>query len=278
MKPGALFFKFAKKRISALNELFVIRQNTLYNGINFNMEPTGLKGKEGGPMRAWTKIISFIVLIAACVYAFSTDIFSLMLRGNPEEIRSLSGGSLYGLLLITLLLMIIQNLFTLIPLLLLITLNVSMFGFLQGYGWSWLTSIVGAMVSFGAVRYWFQDFFVNKLDAKWKDKIESRGFLFVFIGRIFPFAPTSVINIASGVSTIRFDHFVYSTMLGNGIFFFVLALIPMGLMSLQTEMYLVLAGAAILIAIVGLFLYRHKRKRMKKAILDDQGKQAIENT
>lgn len=243
-----------------------------------NGNRTGLKGKKVDHLRTWTKIISFIILIGACVFAFSTDTFSLMLRGNPEEIRSLSGGSLYSLLLITLLLMIIQNLFTLIPLLLLITLNVSMFGFLQGYGWSWFTSIIGAMVSFGAVRYWFQDFFVNKLNAKWKDKIESRGFLFIFIGRIFPFAPTSMINIASGVSTIRFDHFVYSTMLGNGIFFFVLALIPMGLMSLQTEMYVVLAGATVLIAVVGFILYRRKRKRLKNSIHEDPGKQAVEHT
>ena len=220
--------------------------------------------------RTWSKIISFAALLGLCVYVLSTDRAAVLLSGDIDRIRELFGGNHLMLRIITLLLMVIQNLFTVIPLILLITLNVTLFGFWDGYLWSWLTSIAGGIVSFAASRFWFQDFFLRKINHKWKEQVEQGGFIMVFAGRVIPFIPTSAINIASGISSVKFRHFVSGTILGNAIFFFVMALIPLGIMTLETETLAGLTAAAAVLAVLAAAWFVNRRRRRKQKHAADE--------
>ena len=171
--------------------------------------------------------------------------------------------NVWFILAITLLMMIIQNTFTVIPLILVITVNYVLFGFMKGFLWSWLTSIIGSAIIFFGTRYLFQGWVKRKIDLSLRSKIEKNGFKFVFQARIIPFIPTSFINILSGVSSIKFSSFIIATCVGNFLYFFLMILIPAGLINVQINDY-VLEASILLIIPIDFFLYI-KRKKEKAA-------------
>lgn len=207
------------------------------------------------------KIISFIMIIAMIIFVINLDAFKLLLAGDIEAIKASEDG-LYLLLFVTLILMVIQNLVTIIPLILLVSINVALYGFVNGFIWSWLTSLVGAVICFLVARFWFQDLLRKRIAEKIHKKIEKNGLVFVFIARVFPFVPTSIINIAAGVSSIRFKHYLISTVIGNMIYLFAMALIPLGLMSVDIESYVYYVTIAL--GIMGFVVYKLYRKKHPK--------------
>lgn len=213
-----------------------------------------------------TKIVLVIMILVPLllfsVNAKISEIITIMLSGDHTALSDLSQGSLLLILLCTLILMTIQNLFTVIPLILLISVNISLFGFTGGYIWSWIVSIAGAVVSFYLTRFWFQDFFGKFVDDKWEQKIDENGFWFVFIGRVMPFMPTSVVNIAAAISSVRFLKFFYATVIGNFIYFFFLSAISIGILSIPWE-----NGIYLALALCTLIIYIFIRRRKKKNLL-----------
>lgn len=209
------------------------------------------------------KLISFAFLVVLFIAAITTEPFSLLLKGDLEKFRELTNENMALVLLLTLALMIVQNLVTIIPVIVLISLNVTMFGFVYGYLWSYLSSIVAATIAFFAARYWFQEFLSRKLNQKWKDKIEDRGYLYILICRLLPFMPSSIINTAAGISGIKFGHFTISTVIGNFIYFSVLALISLGMMSIEFNGY-TYASMIGLAAVGAAAVYVVRRKRKAK--------------
>lgn len=220
-------------------------------------------GKEAGggaAIRTSVKIGSFAALALVIYFTLRTDTAALLLAGDTEALRQQTHGSFFLLLIITLLLMVVQNLFTIIPLLLMITVNVSVFGFWQGYLWSWVTSLVGATVCFFVTRYWFQDLFNRIINEKLRGKIENSGAWFVFVGRVLPFMPTSVVNIASGMSSLQYKGFFYATLWGNMIYFLALSALSQGFVSASTEVQVLVAAAAVVL------FFGIKRWRGKRAV------------
>lgn len=198
------------------------------------------------------KYVPIVFTLPFFYFSFKSDTMSVLLSGDTDAVKGLSHGSLFLILILTLLLMTVQNLFTIIPLILLISINVSLFGFTGGYLWSWLGSVAGAVVSFYMTRYGFQNFFSKYVNEKWERKIEENGFWFVFFGRVMPFIPTSVVNIAAGISSVRFLKFFYATALGNLIYFFFLSAISLGILSIPWEngIYAGIAALALIIFFV----------------------------
>ncbi|RXZ81737.1 DedA family protein [Paenibacillaceae bacterium] len=177
-------------------------------------------------------IVLIVVCVIAAVLLFHSDLLSFIPYWDPQQLVALANDNIMLLLLVTLLLMVVQNLFTVLPLLLLVSINVSIFGFLYGYLWSWLTSVIGAVIAFLIIRSGVQRFFLRFLNQKLLDRFERSGFYYVLIGRLFPLIPTSMVNIAAGISSIPIKAFTYGTLIGNMFYLLVLSLIPMGLMSL----------------------------------------------
>jgi uncharacterized membrane protein YdjX (TVP38/TMEM64 family) len=206
-------------------------------------------------MKAWIRVIIFVsVLTISVVLVQRIEIFTFVMQGNLDEVQLLLNENIVSILFLMLVMMILQNSFTIIPLILLITLNIMLFGFFYGIIWSWITSIIAAGIVFISVRYYFQDLLLKKINKTLKEKIEKNGLLFVFIGRIFPFMPTSVVNIVAGVSSIKFKHFLIATSVGNLLFFSVLGLIPLGIVTLKIDYYIL--GIFSIITLIAYYIYK----------------------
>jgi uncharacterized membrane protein YdjX (TVP38/TMEM64 family) len=210
------------------------------------------------------KIVFAITLLMTffLLFILNRDLFHLILDGDIETIRSYFEDNLLKAYLIMLVIMVIQNSFTIIPLILVITINIALFGIWFGFLWSWLTSIIAAVLVFISVRYLFKDRLLSRFRSENLTMIEEKGYTYVFQARIFPFVPTSLINILAGVTAIRFRHFLFGTMLGNFLFFIVLALIPAGILSVNLNEY---EMGMILFLCITLFLAIRKIYRNKKS-------------
>lgn len=184
---------------------------------------------------------------------------------TPENIRSLAHNNIILLMLIMLVIMTLQNIFTFIPLILVITANISLFGFWKGYLYGCVCSVIGSTLIFLSIRYLFRDVFSSPKFQKFQEKIEKNGFTFVLFGRILPFMPTNLINITSGLSSIKLLHFVLATTIGNFIYGLVLSSVSFSVLSAATHnrIYLLLIVIVVLIAVV---LYRLNRLRMKRKV------------
>ncbi|MGX6441780.1 TVP38/TMEM64 family protein [Neobacillus sp. K501] len=219
----------------------------------------------GKVISIWIKLISFIALLGTIVLiALNTELFQSLRSGDIDSILQTLTESTFDKFFITFIIMVIQNSFTIIPLILIISINFALFGFFNGLLWSWFTSIIGAAIWFYGSRYFFHDWVQKKTNPDLLARMENNGFLFVFQARIIPFVPTSLINIIGGLSTIRFKHFIIGTMAGNFIFFFVLSLIPAGLMTGNADNYVLLSITLLLLGFVIFFRVKKKGKRMKE--------------
>jgi len=202
-----------------------------------------------------------------------TDILQAIRQGEIDSVTSVFNDNISYALIVSLFIMIIQNSFTVIPLILVITLNFYTFGFFYGFLWSWLSSVVAAMLIFLATRFWFQDFVHSKVKnhQDMLDKIEHKGMRYVIYGRVFPFFPTSILNIIAGVSAISLRPFTIGTAIGNFFYFFILALIPYGVFSTNINP---LALIVIILLITGIFYYFNRRKPSVKEKVKEIKKRA----
>ena len=166
-----------------------------------------------------------ILLISALIACY----FLLKISGidienvSEEHIKDLAQDNIYLLLTILFAIMFLQNLLNFFPIILVISLNVSILGLWGGYLFSLFCSIVASTIIFLIIRYMFMDMKAAAKYEKYKKKIEKNGFLFVLIARLIPIMPTNVINIASGLSSIKLTHYTLATILGHAIYSFIIA-------------------------------------------------------
>lgn len=202
------------------------------------------------------------IIIIVFLVSHNTETFRLLRNGDMDSIILAWKDTTFSKFFFTFIIMLIQNSFTIIPLIIIITINYALFGFFNGLLWSWFTSIIAAGIWFFGSRYFFNEWVQRKTKPEIISRLEESGLLFVFQARIIPFVPTSLINILSGLSSIKFKHFMLGTMFGNFIFFFVLSLIPAGLMEGNLEQNILLG---IILALVGVVLfYRFKKNQRKR--------------
>ena len=182
---------------------------------------------------------------------------------SPETVLKLAHNNIMLVCIIMLVIMTLQNLFTFIPLILVITINLALFGFWKGYLYSALCSTVGSTAIFLSIRYIFPDLFTSSKLKKYEQKVEKNGFLFVLTGRIFPFLPTNLINIVSGLSSMKLSHFIFGTAIGNLIYGFVLASASLGVLAISNHNHTMFF---IMIVIVIIYIFIRLLKKRKKRI------------
>ena len=124
-------------------------------------------------------------------------------------------GIVFGFLII-----ILESVLPFLPLCVFIALNIESFGMITGFLMSWVATIVGCLLS-----YAFFKFLVgNRLD-KWKDNnrklrkvidgIKKIDFSKLVILVALPFAPAFLINIACGITKVKFKKFFASLLIGK---------------------------------------------------------------
>lgn len=142
---------------------------------------------------------------------------------SDEHIKEMAHDNIYLLLTILFGIMFLQNLLNFFPIILVITLNVSILGLWGGYLFSLFCTVIASTIIFLVIRYMFIDMKAAPKYEKYTEKIGKNGFLYVFIARLIPIMPTNVINIASGLSSIRLTHYVLATILGHAIYIFIIS-------------------------------------------------------
>lgn len=217
----------------------------------------------GGDIKIWRRVFLLLSIIAVTMFVvINSELYPLIKTGNIDKITSFLEKNLFYTLFFTFIIMMVQNSFTIIPLILVISINITLFDFIFGFLWSWITSIVSAAFVFIGIRYGFQDLVLKKMKPKMIKKGEDMGFWYILQGRVLPFIPTSIINITAGLSPIRFKHFLLGTVIGNFIYFFILALIPAGLLSGRIDELAI--GIIALLCMMILYTFKKQSKKEKQ--------------
>jgi uncharacterized membrane protein YdjX (TVP38/TMEM64 family) len=207
------------------------------------------------------KIVSFIFIVIIAMVIFTSDISKLIINGDIEGLQDYVDGNIWQMLLFTFLVMLFQNFITVIPLILLVTINITLFGFVYGYLWSLASSVAAGSIVFLLTRYWLQNWLVSKVKLSILQRIEKYGFLYVLGCRIIPIMPSNLINMTAGASTIRYGHFFLATLIGNLLFLGAVAGVTFGFMKAGWETAVLLA---VLTAVCGIVLII-RRSRAKRS-------------
>lgn len=158
-------------------------------------------------------------------------------------------GPLAGVFLI-----ILESIIPALPLSVFITLNMVSFGSLFGFLISWLSTIVGCMLSFTLFRYFFQKklylFIKNKDYNKFSDimkMISNVKFSNLVLLIAMPFTPAFLINIAAGVSKIKVEKFFLAVIIGKMVMVYFWGYIGTTLLESLTDITVLLKIAFLLI-------------------------------
>lgn len=123
-----------------------------------------------------------------------------------------------------------------LPLILFVMTNAAVFGLGIGFLYSWVGSVLGALIVFSVIRRFGRSRFFSFVNKHPKVRrmmmwIERKGFAPIFILFCFPFTPSALINVVAGLSRISKRQFILALGLGKFVMIFVLSYIGQDLMS-----------------------------------------------
>lgn len=124
-----------------------------------------------------------------------------------------------------------------LPLVLFVTVNVVVFGFFQGYLYSWIGTCLGTILVFFVLRRFgrfglFKKIHANDNHARRLMKIREKGFTPFFILYCFPFTPSFAVSFVAALSDLPTDRFVAATLSGKLVMILFLSIIGYNVSSL----------------------------------------------
>jgi uncharacterized membrane protein YdjX (TVP38/TMEM64 family) len=138
-----------------------------------------------------------------------------------------------------------------LPLFLFIAVNANVYGLWLGFLYSWIGVSVGSVLVFWIARklgrrfgIWLQKRFPGT--TKFFHWIERRGFTPIFLLACFPFSPSVLINIASGLSTVRFNTFLIAILLGKAVMIFSISLLSFDITELARQPWRAVVAIAVI--------------------------------
>jgi uncharacterized membrane protein YdjX (TVP38/TMEM64 family) len=181
---------------------------------------------------------------------------------NSTEIL-ISLGPIAGVFLI-----ILESILPMLPLSVFITLNIVSFGSLFGFLISWISTIIGCMLSFTLFRHCFQKklyrFIKKKERAKFASimkTISNINFSNLVILIAIPFSPAFFINIAAGLSKIKIEKFFLALIIGKMVMVYFWGYIGKTLLESLTDITVLFKIAFLLV--VAFFISKIVEKRLK---------------
>ncbi|WP_314590302.1 TVP38/TMEM64 family protein [Paenibacillus terrigena] len=150
-----------------------------------------------------------------------------------------------------------------LPLFIIVVGNASAYGLGLGFLYSWVGSVLGALILFLLARRFggrFNDYLSHKYPKaehffSW---VERRGFTPLFILYCFPFTPSFFINVASGMSRVPLAIFLASVGLGKAVMIFMMSFVGHDWQGFITEPWRIFA------LIIGLAVLWLGGKRIEK--------------
>ena len=142
---------------------------------------------------------------------YITDVIDLIVK--YLQLLGITGGFI---------LIFLESIFPVLPLGLFIGFNVLAYGSVMGFIISYIATIAGCIVSFLLFRYVFKKAFYKlfkgrKLSEilKWVDKISNMKITTLTVILAMPFTPAFFINIAAGLTDIKFSKFIFSLLISK---------------------------------------------------------------
>jgi uncharacterized membrane protein YdjX (TVP38/TMEM64 family) len=156
----------------------------------------------------------------------------------------------------------LESLLPFLPLLLIIAANANIYGLGLGILYSWAGVCCGCLLVFwlsrklgSGFRSWLQRKFpASERFFKW---IERKGFTPIFLLACFPFSPSVLINIASGLTTVPVRVYVIAIVMGKAVMITTISLLSFDITNILE------APWRILLAVVCLLLMWLLGKRLE---------------
>ncbi|NET90579.1 MAG: TVP38/TMEM64 family protein [Kamptonema sp. SIO1D9] len=158
----------------------------------------------------------------------------------------------------------------------------AIFGAWMGTLWTSLAAVIAAVVAFSFTRSIGRELIAQKLAGKWEAmdaEIRQGGLFYLFAVRLLPIIPYGLVNFAAGLTSIRFQDYLWGTILGTvpGVLPFV-TIGSSGIKAMQTGDVLPLLGALALtgILVAGATWYRRRRQFPQKVLAETQHSNSVQ--
>lgn len=139
-----------------------------------------------------------------------------------------------------LLLPFVESFLPFLPLILIIAANANIYGLGLGFLFSWIGVTAGSICVFLICRSLGRNFKTRLMrrfpkSERFFNWIERKGFTPLFLLACFPFTPSVVITVISGLSKVPFHTFLLATIMGKAVMIFVIALLSFDIGNLVDE-------------------------------------------
>ncbi|QTH41710.1 TVP38/TMEM64 family protein [Cohnella sp. LGH] len=134
----------------------------------------------------------------------------------------------------------LEALLPVLPLVVFIVANAAAYGMWWGFLYSWIGVTLGALLVFSLARR-LGNRYGDRIRArfpkskKFFEYIERKGFTPIFLLACFPFSPSVIVNIASGMSRIPFHTFLTAMGLGKAVMIFTLSFLGHDLQAMADQ-------------------------------------------
>ncbi|API91051.1 putative membrane protein YhjE [Virgibacillus pantothenticus] len=186
------------------------------------------------------------------------DEYIMELLQNYESLGPLPG----------ILLPFIEAFLPFLPLVVFVFANAAAYGLLEGFILSWAGSALGAILVFLIIRkLGDRKIFIvirkNKQVRKVTAWLERHGFGPLFLLMCFPFSPSSVINVVSGLSKISTQQFILAVIMGKSVMIFSIAYVGSSIMEFAKNPVktIVIGGCIVLFWMVGKYIEKRLQKK-----------------
>ncbi|MGI8314484.1 TVP38/TMEM64 family protein [Halobacillus mangrovi] len=159
----------------------------------------------------------------------------------------------------------------LLPLVAFVLANSVVYGLFKGFLYSWAGAVVGAIIVFLVIRRlgdkrFFRFITKHRQVQRVMTWVEEHGFGPLFILMCFPFSPSSIINVVSGLSKVSRQQFILAVLLGKSVMIFTIAYVGSSIASFaQNPVKAIVVGICILLFwILGKFIERRIHNKAKR--------------
>ncbi|TMN23056.1 TVP38/TMEM64 family protein [Lentibacillus cibarius] len=164
-----------------------------------------------------------------------------------------------------------------LPLVVFVFANAAAYGLWKGFVLSWLGSCAGSIVVFLVIRRLgdkriFKAMRRNKQVHKVTNWVERHGFGPLFLLMCFPFSPSSVINVVSGLSKISMQQFILAVLMGKSVMIFSIAYVGSSILEFATKpVKTIVVGVCILLFwVFGKYLERRLNRRITEKEISEK--------
>jgi uncharacterized membrane protein YdjX (TVP38/TMEM64 family) len=139
-----------------------------------------------------------------------------------------------------------------LPLVVFVVANASAYGMWFGFLYSWIGVCAGSFLVFLLARrfsYRYGDRIRRRFPKSEKlfSWIENKGFTPIFVLACFPFSPSVIVNITSGLSKVPLHTFLIAILLGKGVMIFTLSFLGHDLQAMVDQPWRIVMAIGILI-------------------------------